>query len=67
VHALARSVLRLLNDHEQRRRFGGHGRARALKLFSAERCADVHLAAYELALRRARTPNASSAAADPTD
>jgi hypothetical protein len=36
-------------------------------LFSAERCADVHLAAYELALRRARTPNASSAAADPTD
>jgi glycosyltransferase involved in cell wall biosynthesis len=67
VHALARSVLRLLNDDEQRRRFGWHGRARALKLFSAERCADVHLAAYELALRRARTPNASSAAADPTD
>jgi glycosyltransferase involved in cell wall biosynthesis len=56
--ALAHAALQLCDDAKLRARFGRRGRARALDLFSAQRCADVHVAAYELAGGRSRTTNA---------
>jgi glycosyltransferase involved in cell wall biosynthesis len=49
--AIARAALRLLDDVALRERMGRAGRARAVERFSVERCAQVHLEAYDHALR----------------
>jgi glycosyltransferase involved in cell wall biosynthesis len=53
-------LLRLLGDSAERTRLGACGRDRARELFSLEECADVHLAAYESAVRRRRSLPAPS-------
>jgi glycosyltransferase involved in cell wall biosynthesis len=54
AQALADAVLRILGDDEKRASFGSRGRARAIERFSAEKCARVHLEAYEYVLRNRR-------------
>ena len=54
-NALAHAAMRLLRHPDDRARLGSQGRARALELFSAERCADLHAAAYEFAVARKRS------------
>lgn len=53
--ALAEAALRLLRDPALRERMGRAGRERAVERFSVERCAQVHLRAYDHALRRRGT------------
>ncbi|MGB6837161.1 MAG: glycosyltransferase [Dehalococcoidia bacterium] len=52
--AMAEAVLRMLGDPALRERMGRAGRGRAVRRFSVERCAQVHLQAYDHALRRLR-------------
>jgi glycosyltransferase involved in cell wall biosynthesis len=54
--AIAEATLRLLRDPGLRERMGHVGRARATKRFSVETCAEVHLKAYDHALRRKGHP-----------
>ncbi|MDE3097660.1 MAG: glycosyltransferase, partial [Chloroflexota bacterium] len=54
--AIARAALRLLDDAALRERMGHAGRARAVERFSVERCTEVHVQAYDLALRRRGRP-----------
>ena len=54
--AIAEATLRLLRDPGLRERMGRDGRARAVERFSVERCAEVHLKAYDHALRRRGHP-----------
>ena len=50
--AIAEATVRLLQDPALRERMGHAGRERAVERFSVERCAQVHLRAYDHALRR---------------
>lgn len=49
--ALAEKTLRLLTDTDLRGRMGRNGRERVLERFSIEKCVEVHLQAYDHALR----------------
>lgn len=51
---LADAVLSVLREPQLREEFGSRARERAAARFSTEKCAQVHMEAYELALRRAR-------------
>jgi glycosyltransferase involved in cell wall biosynthesis len=51
VPALAWAIGRLANDAELRRAMGVSGRAKALKAFSLDVCADTHVEAFERAVR----------------
>ena len=53
--AIARAVLRLLEDGALRTRMGAAGREAALERFDAERVTDVYVDAYEAALAHAAT------------
>jgi glycosyltransferase involved in cell wall biosynthesis len=53
--AMSEVLLRLLGDSAERMRLGTSGHDRARERFSLEECADVHLAAYEHAVRRRRS------------
>jgi glycosyltransferase involved in cell wall biosynthesis len=54
--AIAEAAVRLLRDPTLRESMGRAGRQRALERFSLERCAQVHLEAYDHALRRRGRP-----------
>jgi glycosyltransferase involved in cell wall biosynthesis len=54
--AIADAALRLLRDPALRESMGRAGRRRAVERFSLERCAQVHLEAYDHALRRRGRP-----------
>lgn len=54
--AIAKAALRLLRDAVLRESMGSAGRERAVGRFSVERCAQVHLQAYDHALRRKGRP-----------
>ena len=49
--AIAEATLRLLTDGDLRGRMSRNGRDRVVERFSAERCVELHLQAYEYALR----------------
>ena len=49
--ATAEATLRLLGDADLRGRMGRAGRERVVDRFSVERCVEVHLQAYDHALR----------------
>ena len=49
--ATAEATLRLLSDADLRGRMGQAGRERVVERFSVERCVEVHLQAYDYALR----------------
>ena len=49
--AMAEATLRLLTDADLRGRMGRAGRQRVVERFSVERCVEVHLQAYDYALR----------------
>ncbi len=49
--AIAEATIRLLSDADLRGRLGRNGRERAVERFSVENCAEVHIQAYEYALR----------------
>jgi glycosyltransferase involved in cell wall biosynthesis/SAM-dependent methyltransferase len=59
--ALAAALLELLGDGGRRASMGEAGRARAVERFGVGLCADVHVAAFEAALRRREAQPASSA------
>jgi glycosyltransferase involved in cell wall biosynthesis len=52
--AIARAVLRLIQDPELRRRMGDAGRERASEHFDLDRLADLHLHAYRTAIAHRR-------------
>ncbi len=52
AHAIAEAVLRLLSDANMRRAMAASAREAAVERFAVERCADVHVRAFEMALRR---------------
>ena len=54
--AIAKAALRLLRDAVLRESMGRAGRQRAVERYSVERCAQVHLQAYDHALRRKGHP-----------
>jgi glycosyltransferase involved in cell wall biosynthesis len=54
--AIADAALRLLRDPALREGMGRAGRQRALERFSLETCAQIHLEAYDYALRRRGRP-----------
>jgi glycosyltransferase involved in cell wall biosynthesis len=54
--AIARAVLRLLDDEKLRARMGAGGRGAALERFDAERAADTYVSAYEAALAHLAAP-----------
>ena len=54
VDAIARAVSRLVGDEDMRRRMGAAGREIAERRLGLDRVADVHAAAYELAIRQRR-------------
>jgi glycosyltransferase involved in cell wall biosynthesis len=54
--AIAEAALRLMQDPALREGMGRAGRQRALERFSLETCAQVHLEAYDHALRRRGRP-----------
>lgn len=49
--ATAEATVRLLTDADLRARMSSDGRKRVVERFSVEKCAEVHLQAYEFALR----------------
>jgi glycosyltransferase involved in cell wall biosynthesis len=51
AQAIARATLRILRDPATRERMSRAGRQAALERFSVERCAQIHLGAYDYALR----------------
>ncbi len=52
--AIARTTSRILDDDALRQRLGERAREHASERFGVERCADVHIDAFELARRHAR-------------
>lgn len=66
--ALAEAILRLLRDPGLRAELGRHGRARAERLFSLDRCAERHFEVYSSVTRGARSarPATERLSPDPT-
>jgi glycosyltransferase involved in cell wall biosynthesis len=56
AEAMAERLEQLLSDSDERARMGARAPRRARHRFSLEECAEVHLAAYELALSRRGSP-----------